>query len=267
VSLVVPLIAAVPAIIIGILGLQEVRASRGRVEGAGMAIAGLVLGIVSTLCWAGGMLLVYPAVSRVSEAAARAHSANNLKQIALALHNYHDTYGRLPPAAIYSRAGKPLLSWRVAILPFIEQQSLFQQFKLDEPWDSPNNKPLLAIQVLTYQFPRDIDLPPDHTIYRVFEGPGAAFDGPRGRSFGEFADGTANTLLVIEADQGVPWTKPDELAFDPRQPVAPIKGHFANGFQAAMADGAVRLINRNTSETTLRAAITRNGGEILRPDW
>src|SRR5207244_11694577 len=70
-------------------------------------------------------------------------SANNLKQIALAFHNYHDTFGTFPPAAIYSKDGKPLLSWRVAILPYLDQDALYQQFKLDEPCDSAHNKLLL----------------------------------------------------------------------------------------------------------------------------
>src|SRR5262245_11036025 len=77
----------------------------------------------------------------------RRASANNLKQIGLALHNYHDTYGKLPPAAICDKAGKPLLSWRVAILPFIEQNALYKQFKLDEPWDSEHNKKLAEVLV------------------------------------------------------------------------------------------------------------------------
>jgi hypothetical protein len=266
-SLLIPVIAAIPAIVLGILGLKEVRESRGRVEGGGMAVAGLALAAVSTLCWGGSWLMLYPAVGRVREAAARTQSANNLKQIALAMHNYHATYGSLPPAAIYSPTGKPLLSWRVAILPFIEQNNLYRLFKLDEPWDSPNNKPLLGYVVRTYQFPKDIGLPPDHTIYRVFEGPGTAFEGRRRLTLREFTDGTSNTVLVVEADQGVPWTKPDELPFDPNQPVAPIQGHFAGGFQAALADGSIKLITKNTSERTLRSAITRNGGEILGADW
>jgi hypothetical protein len=208
-------------------------------------------------------------VIEVREAAARIQSENNLKQISLALINYSDTNGGcLPPAAVYSQAGKPLLSWRVAILPFIEQVELSQRFRLDEPWDSPNNKPLLALMPKTYQFPKDIDLPSDHTVYRVFEGPGAAFEGRQGLRYpGAFLDGTSKTILVVEADRGVPWTKPDELAFDPNQPVTPVRGHFLSGFKVALADGSVRLIDQKVNERTLRAAITRNGGDIVGPDW
>src|SRR5438093_7201056 len=79
-----------------------------------------------------------------NEKEARQTSVNNLKQLALAMHNYHDTYGHLPPAALKNKKGKPLLSWRVALLPFVEEDKLYKEFRLDEPWDSAHNKKLLA---------------------------------------------------------------------------------------------------------------------------
>ncbi|MBV9126015.1 MAG: DUF1559 domain-containing protein, partial [Planctomycetes bacterium] len=81
---------------------------------------------------------------RVRRSNERIQSINNLKQIALAFHSMNDTYNFMPPAAICGKDGRPLLSWRVAILPYIEQQNLYNQFRLDEPWDSPTNKKLLA---------------------------------------------------------------------------------------------------------------------------
>ncbi len=269
-SILLSLLTMIPAVILATQAQRDVRESRGRVGGAGVAMTGLVLGVVlgvfSLVGWGVYFMVISP-ISRVGTTRERIQSSNNLKQMALAMHNYLDTYGRFPAAAIYSPNGKPLLSWRVAILPYVEQQNLYMRFRLDEPWDSPNNKPLLAYMPPLYKFPRNIDLPPDHTIYRVFEGPHAAFEGRQGVRFGEFTDGTSNTLLIVEADQGVPWTKPDELPFDPNQPVPPIQGHWINGFQAATADGAVRVIDRKVSERTLRSAITRNGGEILGADW
>jgi hypothetical protein len=270
-SVLLSFVGMIPAIILAILAQRDVRESRGRVGGAGMATTGLVLGVVlgllSTIGW-GVFFLVFSAVGQVREAAGRVQSSNNLKQIALAMQNYSDTYQTMPTAAIYSPNGQPLLSWRVAILPFIEQQALYNQFKLDEPWDGPNNSRLLALMPRVYKFPKEIGLPPDHTIYRVFEGPMAAFEGRKKLRFPfDFPDGTSNTILVVEADQGVPWTKPDELPFNPNQPVTPIQGHWASTFQAALADGSVRMIDRKLSAQTLRSAITRNGGEILGPDW
>src|SRR5262249_21734482 len=81
------------------------------------------------------------AVAQVRVATRRMQSTNNLKQIALAMHSYHDTMGRFPPAIVRDKEGKPLYSWRVLLLPYLEQQNLYNQFKLDEPWDSEHNRP------------------------------------------------------------------------------------------------------------------------------
>src|SRR5260370_37344826 len=102
-------------------------------------------------------------------------SSNNLKQIGLAMHNYEGVYRTIPPSAICDKNGKPLLSWRVAILPYIEQDNLYRQFNLDEPWDSENNKKLIPLMPRTYASP----LAPTEegkTYYKVFGGGGANFD-------------------------------------------------------------------------------------------
>src|SRR5579884_2292255 len=87
------------------------------------------------------------------QAAARTRSSNRLRQIGIAMHNYNDTYGHLPTQAIYGKDGKPLLSWRVLILPFMEQGALYKQFHLDEPWDSAHNKELRGQMPKTYRLP------------------------------------------------------------------------------------------------------------------
>src|SRR5947209_4748780 len=118
------------------------------------------------------------------------------------MHNYHDTHGQLPPAVVYGADGTPLYSWRVLILPYIEQQELYQQFHLDEPWDSPHNRALLPLMPRTYAAPgrKARLLPPYHTVIHVFVGQGAAFEGREGlRLPGDFPDGTSNTLLFVEA--------------------------------------------------------------------
>src|SRR5262249_51556565 len=99
--------------------------------------------------------LLIPAVQKTREAASRMQNQNNLKEMALAMHNYHDVNGKFPPAAICDKQGKPLLSWRVAILPYVEQDNLYKQFKLDEPWDSEHNKKLIAQMPKVYALPRD----------------------------------------------------------------------------------------------------------------
>jgi hypothetical protein len=198
-------------------------------------------------------------------------SENNLKQIALALHSFHDAHKALPPPAILSKDGKPLLSWRVAILPYIEQAPLYMQFKLDEPWDSPHNKKLLESMPNVYAPVGVKPKEPHATFYQVFTGPGTGMEsqrvpgalfGARGPSLPRFLDGTANTLLVVEAGEAVPWTKPDDLPYDAKKPPPKLGGMFKDGFHAAFGDGSVRFF-RQVDEATLRALITRNGGEVI----
>ena len=192
-------------------------------------------------------------------------SANNLKQIGIALLNYHDAHRSLPPAAKTAN-GKPLLSWRVLILPFIEQGPLYQQFKLDEPWDSPHNLKLLPLMPKIYAPVGVKTKEPYHTFYQAIVGPGAAWekDG-KGLRVSEFTDGTANTNLAAEAATPVPWTKPDDISFDEKKKMRPqFGGMFKDGFHALYADGRVRFIHQ-IEEATLQALITRNGGELVSP--
>jgi hypothetical protein len=206
------------------------------------------------------------ATARIRDSAANARSANNLKQIAIAMHNYHDVYGRFPPAAVCDKAGKPMLSWRVLLLPYVEGNDLYQEFKLDEPWDSDHNKKLIA------RMPRVFALPtqkPDDTTthYRVFVGNGAGFDYLNGFRITDYTDGTSNTIMVVTAADPVTWTKPEELPFDPDKDMTKLLGKVVNGkAQAAMFDGSVRTYDKLPSRKTLNALITRAGGEIIDDD-
>lgn len=193
----------------------------------------------------------------------RAQSQNNLKQIALAMHNYLDTYKAFPPAAIRGKDGKLLLSWRVAILPYIEELPLYQQFKLDEPWDSAHNKKLLEKMPKIYAPVNGQTKEPHATYYQVFTGPGTAFEGPKGLPISEFQDGTSNTVLVVEAGVAVPWSKPEDLTYRPKQDLPKLGGLFTDGFNAALADGSVRWIRRNFDVPTFRLFITRNDGQPI----
>jgi hypothetical protein len=202
-----------------------------------------------------------PVAAKMRAAAARMESSNNLKQIALALHNFHDTYRNFPAVANYSKDGKPLLSWRVHILPYIEQEQLYRQFKLDEPWDSPHNKKLIAQMPKTYREPKS-KAPAGKTTYLAPVGKGTIF-GPKPAKITEIRDGTSNTIMIVEADddKAVFWTKPDDL---PVSEKAPLKGLGANGhFQAAFADGSVRVFSRDIAPATLWALFTKDGREVV----
>jgi sulfur carrier protein ThiS len=209
-----------------------------------------------------GLGLALPEVEKVQIAAGRIRGSNNLKQIGLALHNYHDSFGKLPPAAIVDKKGKPLLSWRVMILPFIEQEKLYHEFKLDEPWDSEHNKKLIAKMPKVYQH-HAVAPKEGHTHYRVFVGNGAAWDWNKGYSLVNFADGTSNTFMVIEAQESVIWTKPDELEYDPKKDVNSLGTHTDGGFLALMGDGSVQFFSPKLSQRNRHAFITQAGGEII----
>ncbi len=171
---------------------------------------------------------------------------------------------------MYGEYGQPLYSWRVLLLPYIEQEDLYKQFRLDEPWDSQHNLALLPRMPVTYAPPgsKKSRVPPYHTVCHVFVGKGAAFEGrERLRLAEDFPDGLSNTLLVVEAGEPVPWTKPEDLAYDPDGPLPDLRSLFRDGFRAGLGDGSMQWVRKGTSEATLRAAITRNGGDKLGPDW
>jgi hypothetical protein len=266
----------IPAVIFGILGMKDVNRSQGRLGGNGMAIAGIVTGIVGSLLSFGVLIpisigLLLPAVQKVREAAARVQSTNNLKQIGLAMLNYHNTNGALPPPAIKGKDGKALLSWRVAILPYIEEDALYKQFNLNEPWDSPTNKRLLTQmpKVYAHASADPAKTAAGFTHYRAFVGPGAAFDPTlnRGTRFTDFTDGTTNTILVVEAADPIEWTRPDDLPFTANGPLPRMGVGSPSNFNVLLGDASVRPLEVDISPQTLRAAITRNGGEILGKDW
>ncbi len=197
------------------------------------------------------LAMLVPAVHSSRVAAQRAQSVNNLKQIGLALHNFHSTNNHFP-ADVRGKDGKPLLSWRVQILPFIEQGGLFNEFKLDEPWDGPHNKALLERMPAAFAVPGS-PAEPGMTFYRGFAGKGTIFDPavPQGVDIARITDGTSNTIAVVEAKEAVPWTKPEgDLPFDadPQKPETlrtlrdPLGGHHAGGFNALFCDGSVRFL-------------------------
>jgi hypothetical protein len=199
-------------------------------------------------------------------------SAIILKTIGKALHHYHDVNGRLPPVVVTDKDGQWLYSWRVLLLPYLEENNLYKQFHLDEPWDSPNNKALLDNTPRCYNSYVGNDAP-GFVRYKVFVGPGTAFE-REGLTWGDFPDGPENTLLVVEAGEAVPWSKPVDLAYDPNKPLPSLAGPFTKpvhflcyevrrkpGFNAYFGDGNTRFISSKADEKTLRGFITRNGGE------
>jgi hypothetical protein len=158
-------------------------------------------------------------------------------------------------------SGKALLSWRVAILPFIGEQELYQRFKLDEPWDSPHNKALLKKMPRIFAPPGKATADPGTTYYQVFVGPHAGFEKHRAlRLAPDFIDGTSNTILIVEAATAVPWTKPEDLHYSADEPLPQLGGLFGNVFNAAFADGSVFALSKTCDQDALRKVITRDDG-------
>ena len=203
-------------------------------------------------------------------AANRIRSMNNLKQMGLAFHNFHDTNGHFPANIVDKNTGKPLLSWRVALLPYIEQNALYKAFKQDEPWDSEHNiklaKSLVPVYSLANQTKRD---PQGNclTPYQAFTGKSTLFEAGKKLKFTDVTDGTSNTLLFVEAKNQVIWSKPDDIPFDPAKelPAANtfLGGLFPGGFHAAFCDGSVRFFKDTIDSKTIQAMITRAGEEVL----
>ena len=178
-------------------------------------------------------------------------------QIGRALHEYHEVQGHLPAPALADRDGKPLLSWRVAILPQLGYQSLYERFHLDEPWDSPHNLALLREMPKEFACPGGPGRRAGQTGYLVVVGPktevgsvNTPFEPTRGADFSEFFDGTSNTALVIETDALVPWTKPEDLRWTPGGPLPRLASPHAGGAHVLFADGSARFLKSSIAPTS-----------------
>ena len=210
-------------------------------------------------------------------AARRAQCANNLKQIALVLHAYHAAYGALPPAYIADEKGRPLHSWRVLILPFLEQQSLYDQYDFREPWDGPNNVKLLGNKPFMFECPSKHATGPGvskFTSYVAISGPGMMFPGAETIRLDQVTDRPAETLMVVEVlNVQIPWTKPDDLDVqkmgsrvnDRKYPS--ISSNHPGGANAALGDAACRFLPDSTPAMLLKSLVTIARGEALTPSW
>lgn len=206
--------------------------------------------------------LMLPAIQSARMAARRAQASNNIKQIMLAFHNYHAKHSHFPAAAVVGPDGKTKHSWRVALLPFLGQQELYDSYKLDEPWDSPDN---LKLQNAMPQVYRDPNSSPDatHTSYVGLVGEGTGLgNGEESVRIRDMKDGTSNTIMVVETTDQVAWTSLTDIKYDPEADL-PKLGFLPGIFTAGLADGAALVISLKAEET-VRAMITRNGGEDLR---
>jgi hypothetical protein len=207
-----------------------------------------------------------PLLARLPRAVSRQTSTNNLRQILVAMHLYLDSHGHFPTAASYDKQGRPLLSWRVHLLPYLGEDTLYKQFHLDEPWDSPHNKKFIT------KMPRVFDSTGDPrkaaaglTTYLAPRGAATMFPGRQGLRIADVTDGTARTIFLVDADdsRAVPWTQPQDLDFDPTDPARGLSLRLGDGHLVGFVDASAHVLPKSMDKSTLKALFTRNGGEVV----
>ena len=239
-------------------------ATRFRMNLPGCGIALVVVGLLVAVLW--------PPLQSRRDASPRTICKNNLHQIGLALHNYHDKFGCFPPAYIADERGRPMHSWRVLLLPYIDQAPLYNLYRFDEPWDGPNNLQLARHTIAAYQCPTDAkerDTPQNWTTYVAVIGPHTCWPGSESVSISDiFSDGTSQTLLVVEVrDSGIHWMEPRDLHVTQMSPrINPshgqgISSHHGDGAGGVAADGGVRYFSEQLSPSELTSLLTIDGKE------
>jgi hypothetical protein len=201
----------------------------------------------------------------------RVRSLMNARQIGLAMHDYHDEHRRFPPAVIMGPDGKTPRSWRVELLPYLrlgdKGLALYRQYRLNEPWDSPSNKQVLEQIPEPYRSPFD-DPKSTNSGYFALVGPGTAFEGSNGVRIRDISDGTQGTLLVVESRRNIPWTKPEDIPFDPNKELPELGGFMRGQLNAVFADGTMRTLDLAKVGAQLKWLIVPNDGHevVLPPD-
>jgi len=223
--------------------------------------------VVSGICVIGILIaLLLPAVQGAREAARRSQCKNQLKQIGLALHNYHDTYGTFPPAYVADETGKPMHSWRVLLLPFIEQNPMYEAYDFDKPWNDVSNLAVTSRVPEVFRCPSTPAQGRLNTTHYVYiTGPDTCFDGDKGIQVKDITDGTSRTLLVVESHQSsFAWSEPRDLDITTLGQAAtgPSSAH-PGGFQAVLADGSVRFITKSLAPEVFRALTTPRGNDTV----
>jgi prepilin-type processing-associated H-X9-DG protein len=183
------------------------------------------------------------------------------------MHNYHDTYGSFPPAYIADNDGRPMHSWRVLLLPFLEFGSLYEQYRFDEPWNGPHNRELAALPIPLFHCPFDTG-PGTNANYLVVFGPKTVFPGAVPIAIKDITDGTSNTVLLVEAaNSGINWLEPRDLGYieavrgiNPKSGLG-ISSHHQGGANVAFADASVRFLPDETPVAQLRLLLERNDGQ------
>lgn len=229
-----------------------------------------------------------PMVRQAREAARRTYGRRNLKLLGVAFHEYHDVFGRFPPAVVTGPDGRTPHSWRVELLPVLDTElyaelqrriaaglggdrkarqfwnSLIEKYgyRLNEPWDSSHNREVLKKIPPALRSRNDTGRA-ENTTYFVLTGRETVFSDNKGTRIRDVTDGTSNTILCVETPRDVPWTKPEDIAYVPKNPLPKFGGLHPGGFQVLLADGSAVFISEDMDKPVLRALITRSGGDVV----
>jgi hypothetical protein len=210
-------------------------------------------------------------VSKVREAARCGQCVGNLKQIGLAFHNYHQAWGSFPPAYLADANGKPMHSWRVLILPWMEQSGLYGSYNMAEPWDGPNNRKLFDQRPNIFHCPSR-DCGQSLASYVAIVGQGTAFPGPSTVKLSDIRDGTSETILLVEVSNvDIPWTEPRDLDLKTmswfiNDPARPAISSFHERIPILFVDGMIHRLDPSLSPATLKDMTTIDGHEPHGPE-
>lgn len=191
----------------------------------------------------------------------RMAAGDNMRVVSTGFHNFFEANKKLPVSVYVSDSGKKY-SWRIAILPHIGEQALYDQYRFDEEWDSPHNRQVTSRMPDFFRSDVD-DKQSTKTSWMLLTGPGGAADGGLTLEYISNRDGTSQTIMAVESNQQVHWAKPEDLAVDPENPFPKLGGYHKGGFHAAFVDASVRFLDENIPEVTLRELFTINGGEEI----
>jgi prepilin-type processing-associated H-X9-DG protein len=222
------------------------------------------------------LILISPSGGLPKAASQRSECRNHLRQLALAMHRYHDTYGAFPPAHIADENGEPMHSWRVLLLPYLDHRDLYNQYHFDEPWDGPHNRTLAEQMQSEFHCSADTQTGTNETSYFVVVGPKTIFPGTAPVPINDVLDGTTYTILLVESlNSGTNWLQPRDLSYDEarrginRETSPGISSNHEGGAMVAFADGSEELLPDNTPLEQLRLLLERNDGRpssAHRPD-
>ena len=218
-------------------------------------------------CCVGGALILWPAVENAREAPRELDCRGQLKQIGLALHNYHDVYSCLPPAFFSNERGQAIHSWRIMILPYWDRADLYSEYDFNETWNHPTNAGVAAHRTDAFFYGcysselRSSGM----TNYLAVIGEGTAWPGRASLTFDDFTDDLATTVLVLEVqDHDILWLEPKDITLE-HLLAQGLDSNHSNHVNAVFADGSVGRIRKDIDANTLRALLTISGGETVDP--